>query len=85
MPLLESPYREYEMRPTPSASAARHQPDRQLSKLMLNCGSWAGRLHAVLGRTYLEKFCPQHFIIHGVTTGLTQVNEGTYSRDDTSK
>jgi hypothetical protein len=34
---------------TPSASAARHQPDRQPSKLMLNFGSWAGRLHAVLG------------------------------------
>jgi hypothetical protein len=52
MPLLESPYREYEMRPTVPASAARHQPDRQPSKLMLNFGSWAGRLHAVLGGAY---------------------------------
>ena len=31
------------------ASAARHRLDQQPSKLMLNFGSWAGRLHAVLG------------------------------------
>jgi|WetSurMetagenome_2_1015567.scaffolds.fasta_scaffold518335_2 hypothetical protein len=35
--------------PTPSASAARHRSDRQWSKTMFNFGSWAGRLHAVLG------------------------------------
>jgi len=35
------------------ASAARHQPDRQPSKRMLNFGSWAGRLHAVLGGVLL--------------------------------
>ena len=37
--------------PNGRASAARHPPDRQPSKMMLNFGSWAGRLHAVLGRT----------------------------------
>jgi hypothetical protein len=31
------------------ASAARHRPDRQPSKMMLNFGSWADRLHAGLG------------------------------------
>jgi hypothetical protein len=35
--------------PNDLASAARHRPDRQWSKLMLNFGSWAGRLRAVLG------------------------------------
>jgi hypothetical protein len=43
-------------RPTVSASAARHRPDRQWSKLMLNLGSWAGRLHAVLGGTMMNEF-----------------------------
>ncbi len=36
-------------RQTRTASAARHQLDRQPSKRMPNFGSWAGRLHAVLG------------------------------------
>ena len=45
-------------RPNDWASAARHQHDRQPSKLMPNFGSWAacprsvaegGRLHALLG------------------------------------
>jgi len=39
---------------TASASAARHPPDRQPSKLTLNFGSWAGRLHAVLGAGLLS-------------------------------
>jgi hypothetical protein len=39
----------------------------------------------VLGRAHLEKCDFRHVIIHGVATGLTQVNEGIYSRDDTSK
>ena len=37
------------------ASAARHRPDRQPSKRMLNFGSQAGRLHAVLGRCLRNK------------------------------
>ena len=44
--------------PNGQASAARHRPDRQPSKLMLNFGSWAGRLHAVLGGFYLVYIYP---------------------------
>jgi hypothetical protein len=49
-------------RPTTSASAARHQPDRQPSKRMPNFGSWAGRLHAVLARDLLESHLFQNCI-----------------------
>ena len=36
------------------ASAAGHRPNRQPSTLTLNWRSWAGRLHAVLGRALLD-------------------------------
>jgi hypothetical protein len=39
----------YSERPNGRASAARHPPERQRSKLMPNSGMIGGRLHAVLG------------------------------------
>jgi len=39
-----------EMAANGQASAASHQQERQPLKMTLNFGSWAGRLHAVLGR-----------------------------------
>lgn len=36
------------------ASATGHRPNRQPSTLTLNWRSWAGRLHAVLGRALLD-------------------------------
>jgi hypothetical protein len=43
------------MRANGRASAARHRPDRQPSQLTPNFGSWAGRLHAMLGRPLIER------------------------------
>jgi len=51
----------------------RCQHNRQPSKLTPNFGSWADRLHAVLGRCLSGKVCSQHFIIHGVAIGLTKL------------
>jgi hypothetical protein len=38
--------------PTACVSAARRHHDRQPSKLTPNFGSWAGRVHAVLGALF---------------------------------
>jgi len=58
----------WERGPTPSASAARHRPDRQWSKMMLNFGSWAGRLHAVLGAGW--QFTKPHLMLTTPSAGL---------------
>jgi hypothetical protein len=56
--------------PNARASAARHQPDRQPSKRMLNFGSWAGRLHAVLGGFALYK---RRLLFRGAILGLQRL------------
>ena len=71
----------YALPPDGKASAARHQPDRQPSRLMPNFGSWAGRLHAVLD-DIVEILKPISVSDYCLSIKLLQSYSGNYCSDD---